>query len=80
MYDATINKEALKTKLEAKGWTFKELHARLRSMYGFKIGYSNMMELINNNISWKLCYAFAIVQLLQSNFDDLFTFKETMAK
>lgn len=74
MTDATLNREKFQSLIGAKEWTAKEFHKRWIDRYSFSIKYNNFMELINNNVSWKLVYAFAISEMLETNIADLFDF------
>lgn len=75
--DAKINRPKFQSLIGKNKWTAKEFHERWINTYGFTIKYTNFMELINNNVSWKLAYAFAISEMLESEVTDLFEFKKT---
>lgn len=74
MTDAYIDRQKFQMLIGGKQWTAKEFHQRWTSRYGFKMKYNNFMELINNNVGWKLVYAFAISEMLEVNIDELFVF------
>jgi hypothetical protein len=76
MADAKINRQKFQSLIGAKQWTAKEFHERWTNVYGFSIGYKNFMELINNNVSWKLVYAFAIAEMLEVDVYNLFEFSK----
>lgn len=72
---AHINRQLFQSIIGQKKWTARDFHQRWIATYGLKMGYSNFMELMNNNISWKLEYAFAISEMLEVEIYDLFEFK-----
>jgi len=72
--EATINRNVFQNLIGANRWTAKEFHERWILRYGFTIKYNNFMELINNNVSWKLVYAFAIAEMLTVDINELFEF------
>lgn len=72
--DAKINRQKFQSLIGRKKWTAKEFHERWVGVYGFKMRYTNFMELINNNVSWKLVYALAISEMLEVNVGELFDF------
>lgn len=72
--DARMNRIRFQTLISGKKWSAKEFHDRWTKQYGFKIKYNNFMELINNNVSWKLVYALAIAHMLDVDVNELFDF------
>lgn len=72
--DAKIDRIRFNNLIRQNKWNAKEFHERWCYRYGFKIGYNNFMELLNNNVSWKLVYAFAIAHMLDVDINDLFEF------
>jgi hypothetical protein len=75
-FTAGINRQAFQSLIGSKRWTAKEFHERWANKYGFKIKYNNFMELINNNVSWKLVYAMSISEMLETDIDELFYFED----
>lgn len=71
---AQINRQRFQALIGVKEWTAKDFHERWTRAYKFKMGYNNFMELINNNVSWKLVYAFAISEMLEVDVAELFEF------
>jgi hypothetical protein len=72
--DAKLNRQLFQISIGKKEWTAKEFHERWISKYGFTIKYNNFMELINNNVSWKLVYALAIADMLGVDINEIFEF------
>lgn len=72
--DAKINRQKFQNLIGKQRWTAKEFHDRWTKHYGLSIKYNNFMELINNNVSWKLVYAFAISDMLEVDINELFEF------
>jgi hypothetical protein len=73
-YDAKLNRQKFQSLIGQKNWTAKEFHTRWKKNYGFAMRYNNFMELVNNNLNWKLLYAFAIADMLEVSIDELFYF------
>jgi hypothetical protein len=72
--DAKLNRQRFQNLIGKEEWTAKEFHERWTTKYGFTIKYNNFMELLNNNVSWKLVYGFAIADMLSVDINDLFEF------
>lgn len=71
---AEINRQKFQSLIGARAWTAKDFHERWTREYKFKMKYNNFMELINNNVSWKLVYAFAMAEMLEVEISELFVF------
>lgn len=72
--DAKLNRTKLSLIIGKKQWTAKELYNRWKVRYGAKMGYTSFMELLNNNVGWKLSYAFALSEMLEVDIYELFEF------
>src|SRR5690606_24052257 len=70
--DIIINKDKLKDILDGRGLTFTVFHERLSDAYGLDLTYKGFMSLLTNRSSWKLLYAYAIVDTLNINISDIF--------
>lgn len=72
--DARIDRTKLLTIIGKKQWSNKELYDRWKMKYKVNMKYSNFMELMSNNISWKLSYAFSLCEMLDVDIYELFEF------
>ena len=70
---AEIDRQKFQSLIGERQWTAKEFHKRWQEAYRFTVKYNNFMELINNNVSWKLVYALTIAEMLESNVNELFS-------
>ncbi len=70
--DIILDKNKLKYELEKREMTFKELFNRIQTKYGLDIDYKAFMSLTSNRSSWKLLYAYAIVDMLDLRISDVF--------
>ena len=72
--DAKLNRTRFQNLINEKRWNAKEFWDRWTDKYGIIMGYNNFMELINNNVSWKLVYAISIADMLDVEVSELFEF------
>ena len=70
--DVLLNKKNLKDILDKKGMGYKELHSVISDAYGLDLTYKGFMSLISNQSTWKLIYAWAIVDVLHLHITDIF--------
>lgn len=75
--DVIINRQKLKVLLDnfmidEKGMDYLELHRRISAKYGLDLSYKGFMSLLQNRSSWKLIYAYAIVDVLGVTIDEVF--------
>jgi hypothetical protein len=70
--DVLINKEKLKAILDSKDITYKQLNEILIEKYGLDLQYKGFMTLLSNKATWKLIYAWCIVEILNIEFKDIF--------
>lgn len=70
--DVIINKIKLIYILQDKGMNYIELYEKVVDKYGLSLSYKGFMSLLSNRSSWKLLYAWAIVDVLNINFKDIF--------
>jgi len=70
--DILLNKKNLKDILDSKGMEFKELHGIIADVYGLDLTYKGFMSLVSNQSTWKLIYAWAIVDVLSLSISDIF--------
>lgn len=77
--DIILNKDKLKDILSQRGLTFISVFEKMKEKYGIDIEYKGFMNLIDNRSSWKLLYAYALIDVLsldssdKMSIDDLFT-------
>ncbi|WP_276210497.1 hypothetical protein [Heyndrickxia coagulans] len=70
--DVILDKDRLKSILRSKKMEYIELYRRVKVKYGLDIHYKGFMALLDNRSSWKLLYAWAIVDVLDINPEDIF--------
>lgn len=70
--DMVINKIKLKNILDQKGLGYNELHLKIVDKYQLDLTYKGFMTLLANKSSWKLIYAWAIVDVLFLSMEDVF--------
>lgn len=74
--DSLLNKEKLDAILEAKNLGYKELYNEVIKEHGLRLEYKSFMNLLANNVTWKLHYARAICRTLDVQIDDIFDYVE----
>jgi|SRR5690606_10304395 len=74
--DIQLNRKKLKNMIDNKGITYIELHEKTVDKFGLDITYKGFMSLLSNRSSWKLLYAYAIVDVLRISIDDIFDIVE----
>ena len=67
-----LNKDNLKKILDSKDLEYIELHKRIVDKYGLDLTYKGFMSLLSNRSTWKLLYAWAIIDVLIINMTDIF--------
>lgn len=74
-----VNRDKLKTILKSKnvegsdkGMSYLDLHEKISTKYGLDITYKGLVSLLNNRSTWKLLYAYAIIDVLSIGIDDIF--------
>lgn len=72
--NAKINRQKFQLLIGKHNWTAKDFWDRWTKKYGFTIIYNSFMELLNNNVSWKLVYAFSVADMLEVDINELFDF------
>lgn len=70
--DVLLNKSKLTDILNKKDIDYKELWEKVVHNYGLDISYKGFMSLITNRVTWKLHYAWAIVDTIDIGFTDIF--------
>lgn len=70
--DVILNKDKLKDILDSKDLTYIQLWERVVESYGLDLSYKGFMSLMTNRSSWKLLYAYAIVDVLGISLKDIF--------
>ncbi|MFS0905703.1 hypothetical protein AB3N02_21905 [Priestia aryabhattai] len=70
--DILINKDNLKDILDSRDMEFKELYYKVATKYKLDITYKSFMSLMDNRATWKLLYAWAIVDTLGVGMLDIF--------
>jgi hypothetical protein len=75
MFKAEIDERKFSHLLREKKLNNKEFFYKLIEKYGFTFRYSNFMELVKNNINWRLSYALAICEMLEVEIPELFVLK-----
>lgn len=70
--DIILNKDNLKQELNKFGMNFSMLFDKVKKEYGLDIEYKSFMSLIDNRSSWKLLYAYAIIDVINADIDDIF--------
>lgn len=70
-----LNKGKLKDIIDRKGMGYTELYERVVNLYGkdsIDITYKGFMSLLSNRSSWKLLYAYVIIEALNVSVNDIF--------
>lgn len=70
--DIILNRDNLQDILDKKDMTYVAFYEKLVDKYGLDITYKGFMSLMSNRSSWKLLYAFAMIDTLDINIDDIF--------
>lgn len=73
--DIVLNKGRLKNILDKKGMSYIDLHEKVsgsHSVYGLDLSYKGFMSLLSNRSTWKLLYAYAIINVLNIGIEDVF--------
>lgn len=71
-----LNKENADTLLAEKDLTYAELFRVVKEEYGLDMEYKSFMNLISNRVTWKLLYAWAMVEALETDLNTLFKIVE----
>lgn len=71
--DVIIDRQLLTNILESRDMEFKDLHGKIVEEYGLDLSYKGFMSLIGNRSSWKLIYAWAMSDILNTDIKTLFT-------
>lgn len=70
-----LNKDKLKDIIDRKGMGYIELYEKVVNLYGensIDITYKGFMSLLSNRSSWKLLYAYVIIDALGVSVNDIF--------
>ena len=70
--DVLLNRDRLIEVLDSQGMNHKDLYHKITEKYGLDISYKGFMNLITNRSSWKLLYAYTIIEVLSINLRDIF--------
>lgn len=70
--DVKVNKKKLKEILDNRAMSYTELHDKIVKEYKLDLHYKSFMSLLVNRNSWKLLYAYAIVDVLNIKLSDIF--------
>ncbi|MGV4321165.1 hypothetical protein [Bacillus mojavensis] len=70
--EAILNKNKLKSILDKKGLGYKEFHEELVDKYGIGLKYVSFMHILDNRATWKLTYAFIIIDFLKIELSEIF--------
>lgn len=70
--DIVLNKGKLKNILDSKGLSYIDFYEKVVDAYGLDISYKGFMSLLSNRSTWKLLYAWAIVDVLGITVKDIF--------
>lgn len=70
--DIIMNKDKLKKILDNKKINYMMLFEKIKREYGIDIEYKGFMNLIDNRSSWKFLYAYALLDVLNIEVDDVF--------
>ena len=70
--DIVLNKGKLKNILDSKGLSYIDFYEKVVDAYGLDISYKGFMSLLSNRSTWKLLYAWAIVDVLGITIKDIF--------
>lgn len=71
-----LNREKLEKILEDTGLSKKDLYDVIQERYEFSIGYKAFHKLLINSVSWKLSYAQAISETLETPILELFEWRK----
>jgi hypothetical protein len=74
--DILLNKANLKKIIDSKGISYMELYEKIRDKYGLDLSYKGFMTLLSNRSTWKLIYAWCIVEVLMIDFKEIFELVE----
>lgn len=70
--DVVLNREKTKEIMDSQGMSYVELHNRMVEKFGLDLKYKGFMNLLTNNSSWKLLYAFALSETLHTDISVIF--------
>lgn len=70
--DILLNKNKLKEILDKNNMGFVNLYENVVSKFGLDLSYKGFMNLLDNRSSWKFLYAYAIMDELNLETDDIF--------
>lgn len=72
--DSRLNRQLFQALIGQRKLTAKDFFDKWTSKYKVKMTYNNFMELVNNNIGWKLTYAFSVAEMLEVDITELFEY------
>ena len=63
--DIKFNKDSVDEILKEIGMNYADLYKKMKDSYGLDMEYKSFMNLISNRVTWKLLYAWALVDVLE---------------
>lgn len=70
--DIILNKSKLKSILDRKDMRYIDLFNNIKNKYGIDIEYKGFMNLLDNRSSWKFLYAYAMLDILNIETEEIF--------
>lgn len=67
-----VNRKKLKAVLDCKGLEYIDLYNLIVVKFGIDLSYKGFMSIIAGKATWKLLYAYAIVDVLNIQIMDIF--------
>lgn len=74
--DVFIKKEKLDSLMFGKFKTYKDVLEQIKNKYGIVMSYKGFFTLLSNKSSWKLLYAMALCEVLETDINTLFEIRE----
>lgn len=74
--DVFINKDKVDRLMAGKFKTYKDILEQMKVKYGIVMSYKGFFTLLSNKSSWKLLYAMALCEVLETDINTLFEIKE----
>jgi DNA-binding XRE family transcriptional regulator len=78
--DVILNKEHLERLMDNRGFSghgkFKDLWEKLIKRYDIGLAYGSFMNLLNNEVTWRLLYAYAICDFFDVKISEVFKITE----
>jgi hypothetical protein len=71
-----INKKKMKAILDCKGLEYMDLYNQIVAQFGLDLSYKGFMSIVAGKATWKLLYAYAVIDVLNVQIMDIFELVE----